>query len=246
MRRYGLAAMLLAAVGLMASGVWAEVPDCNRCTVGSGIINACPYDHVYGTTDAERYQDIVVTLYTENDDPVEEFPASRFQFTVTPHSSYPSLGGGVSGDCPNCETKYTVQTQYTETNALGEMLVRVSVGSDCSPSMCCPVEIAVNLVDACEIPVKISILQNSHDLVANGDVRGPDFGAFATAFNLWTGSATRTPASDFVWVSSPPQGAWGEVSGPDFGAFATHFTDCCGHLKEGNPANCDAWTDPCP
>ena len=248
MRHYGLAVTLLAAVALMASSGWAKVPDPAHCTVGDEIlINACPYNHVYGTTDAERYQDVVVTLYTTSDEPVDNFLATDFQFTFTPHSSYDYLGGGTTGDCANCEDNYTAICQYTETNALGEMVVRISVGDECSPSMCCPVEVAVNLVGAGEIPTKISVLQNTHDLVANGDVRGPDFGAFATAYNLWTGSATATECADFVWVTSPtPQAQWGEVSGPDFGAFATHYTDCCGHIKESNPANCDPWTDPCP
>ena len=118
------------------------------------------------------------------------------------------------------------------------------MGDGCSPSMCCPVEIAVNLVGFGEITTKMSILQNSHDLVPNGDVRGSDFGAFSTAYNGWTGLAVLYPCADFVY--STGQSNWGEVYGPDFGAFSTHYTDCCGHLKETNPANCDPWTDPCP
>ena len=244
MRHYGLAVTLFAAVALMASSGWALVPDPAHCTVGSGIINACPYDHVYGTTDAERYADVAVTLYTTLDEPVDGFLAADFQFTVTPHSQYTYLGGGATGDCPDCEDKYTVTCQYAVTDAAGVMLVRVSVGHDCAPSMCCPVEIAVNLAGFGEIPTKISILQNSHDMIADGDVRGSDFGAFSTAYNLWSSSATPTECADFVY--SVAQTIWGEVYGPDFGAFSTHYKDCCGHIKESGPANCDPFTDPCP
>jgi hypothetical protein len=244
MRRFGLAVTLLVAAGLVASSAWAKVPDCTHSTVGSGIINACPYNHPYGASDAERYQDITVTLLTDVDEPVDGFPAANFQFTFTPHSSYPTLGGGPSGDCPDCENHYTATCQYTETDANGEMVVRIEVGPECSPSMCCPVEVAVNLVGACEIVQKISILQNSHDLVANGDVRAPDFGAFTTAYNGYIYGATLQPCADFVFSSGATY--WGEMSGSDFSAFTTHYKDCCGRLKEPNPALCGAWTDPCP
>jgi hypothetical protein len=246
MRRYGLAVALL--VALMATGAWADVPDPAHCTVDSALINACPYDHPYGVTDAERYQDVQICLYTTSDDPVVGFPAADISFTVLPHSGYPNLGGGASGDCPGCENHYTVTTSQTQTDASGCITYRVEVPTPyCSPSMTCPVEIYVTLAGVGQIPYPIQVLQNSHDLVPNGDVRGPDFGSFSTAFNAWTVNGIPTPAADYVWVLTPtPQTQWGEVSGPDFGAFSTHYTDCCGRLKETNPANCGAWTSPCP
>jgi hypothetical protein len=247
MRRYGLVVTLL--VAMMATGAWADVPDPAHCTVDSALINACPYDHPYGVTDAERYQDIEICLLTEGDDPVAGFPATDISFSVVDHSGYPNLGSGPTGDCDNCENHYTVTVVggATETDANGCITYRVEVGPFCAPSMTCPVEIWVMLAGIGTIPYPIEILQNSHDLVPNGDVRGPDFGAFSTAFNNWTVFGIPTPAADFVWVLTPvPQTQWGEVTGPDFGAFSTHYTDCCGHIKEPNPANCDTWTDPCP
>lgn len=248
MRRFSLGVTLL--VALMATGAWADVPDAAHCTVDSSMINACPYDHPYGVTDAERYQDIEICLYTAADVPVEGFPAADISFTVLPHSGYPNLGGGGGGDCPGCEGHYTVTVQggATQTDANGCITYRVEIPTPyCSPSMCCPVEIWVTLAGAGQIPYPIEMLQNSHDTVPNGDVRGPDFGYFSTAFGNWTVSGIPTPQADYVYVLVPtPQVQWGEVTGPDFGAFSTHYTDCCGHIKEGNPANCDAWTDPCP
>ena len=245
MLRYGLAVTLL--VALAAANAWAEVPDPAHCVVDSAIINACPYNHVPGTTDAEQYVDVVIVLYTTDDNPVENWPATSLQYTVIPHTAYPQLGGGTSGPCPNCEDHYTVTPQAAQTNALGEITLRVSVGPACSPSYCCPVLIQVNVVGQGPIPRYIQILQNTHDMVANGDVRGPDFSAFSSAYSAWAGPHTRGYCADFVWVTSPvPQTGWGEVTGPDFSAFSVHYTDCCGHMKENTPANCDPWTDACP
>jgi hypothetical protein len=247
MRRYGIAVMLI--VVFAATAVWADVPDPDQCEVANETgmqINADPYDHEYGLTAAERYQDVVVTLYTESSDPVEGYVAADFSFVVNPHPSWPSIGGGAGGTCPDCHLNYTVTCQDAETNALGEMTVRVEIGPECAPSFCCPVAIDVVLTTG-TIPDPIIMLMNSFDLVANGDVRGPDFASFSTYYNGWTGSAILSECADFVWVLSPtPQGSWGEVTGSDFAAFSTAYKDCCGFPKEDDPGNCLPFTNVCP
>ncbi|MCK4548018.1 MAG: hypothetical protein KAW17_11325 [Candidatus Eisenbacteria sp.] len=244
MRRYGLAVVLL--IAFAASSAWANVPSPAHCVVDSALINADPYDHPYGTTAAERYQDVTVVLYNGDDAPVGGYLCSDMTFTVIPHPDYPNLGGGPGGNCSGCEGHYTVVCQSTETNALGEMVLRITVGPECAPSMTCPVHVTVGLVEG-DIPYPIEVLMNSFDLVPNGDVRGSDFGRFSTAYNDWVLYGIPSPDADFVWVVTPvPQGVWGEISGSDFGAFSTAYMDCCGHPKEPDPANCDPWTDPCP
>jgi hypothetical protein len=236
-----MAVTLIAAVAFMAANGWAAVPDPTKCTVGSGMINACPYDHPYGLTDAERYQDIQVTCLDENYDPVAGYTADNFSFDVQPHSGYPTLGCQAPS-VYDCEDHYTVTCQYAATNLDGEMLVRVEVGPTCSPSMTCPVEIYVTLSTGM-IPTPIEILQNSHDLVPNGDVRSSDLGSFSEAYNNWRLYAIATPAADFVWESPDP---WGKVGSSDFGAFSVHYKDCCGVENAPGPEVCDPWTDPCP
>jgi hypothetical protein len=251
MRRYGFAVTLLAAIGLMASSAWALVPDPDHCEVDSAMINACPYDHPPGS-DAERYQDVIVTLLTDQDEPVTEYDVmAQMSFEIDWHPDYPGLGGGPQGDCDNCEDLYTAVALAAQPNGFGQVPVRISVttigGGDCNPSMTCPVVVKVTLDPEGPIPYWIEILQNSHDIIANGDVRGPDFTAFATAYGQWVGQGIPHEEADFIWATSPvPQTIWGEVTGPDFTSFATHYTDCCGHPKEPNPANCDEFTDPCP
>jgi hypothetical protein len=248
MRRFNLAVALFAAVLVTASGALANIPDPVHCEVGDVLlINTDPYDHEYGLTAAERYQDVVVTLYTESMVPVVDFPAGMFTFSVVAHPDYPHLGAGSSGGCPSCLDHYSVTCQDAMTNALGEMVVRVSVGHDCAPSFTCPVHITVTLDGFGDIPTPIEVLQNSFDLIPNGDVRGPDFASFSTAYNNWTSGSTLAEDADFVWVLTPvPQSSWGEVSGPDFSAFATAYKDCCGFPKEDDPANCETFTNPCP
>jgi hypothetical protein len=226
------------------------VPDPAHCEVDSAIINACPYVHDPGG-DSERYQDVIVVLKTDQGQPVTTYDVDNdMSFNVSWHPAYDDLGGGTTGDCPNCEQLYTVEAQASQPNAFGEVPVRVTVastgGEECAPSMTCPIHVEVVLVQG-TIPYPIEILQNSHDIIANGDVRGPDFTAFATAFGEWTTQGIPHEEADFIWVTAPiPQNVWGEVTGPDFTSFATHYTDCCGHLKEPDPGNCDPFTDPCP
>jgi hypothetical protein len=97
--------------------------------------------------------------------------------------------------------------------------------------MCCPVYVRVTLTSG-TIDDPGEVLQNSFDLVPNGQVLGPDFSYFATAYVGWTQNGIPDPTADFVW--SEGQTVWGEVTGPDFSAFASHY----GH-------QCTPWNDPC-
>ncbi|MCK4546303.1 MAG: hypothetical protein KAW17_02580, partial [Candidatus Eisenbacteria sp.] len=183
MRRLLLTITLVAFASLFIAGTSiARVPDPSKCTVSDDMINTCPYVHDAATAaGSERYVDLTVTVLNENYDPVEGVPAGDFSFDVQPHSAYPGLGGGPTGDCADCEGHYLVYTIDAATNIDGEMTIRVDLGIDCAPSMCCPVEVWVILPQG-TIADPGEVVQNSFDMVANGDVRGPDFGAFSTAY----------------------------------------------------------------
>jgi hypothetical protein len=240
MRRLVLTVSLVACVTfLLAGATFARTPDVTKCTVTDGRINTCPYVHPVGG-DSERYVDLVVTVLNENSDPIEGYPAANFSFGVAPHSAYPNLGGGVGGDCPGCASHYTVSCIDAATNIDGEMNIRVNLGNGCAPSMCCPVQVTVTLPQGA-IADKGAVLENTYDLVANGDNRGPDFAAFATAYVPGVGG-TLEQCIDYITTGE----TWGTITGSDFASFGTHYMDCCGRLKEPTPALCSAFTDPCP
>ncbi len=244
MRHLLLAITLVACTTLLMGGTsFARTPDPSKCTVTDGMINACPYIHDPAASGgSERYVDLLVTVLNENYDPVSPpVPAANFSFTVLPHSAYPHLGGGVTGDCPGCETHYSVYCLDAATNIDGEMNIRVDLGTDCAPSECCPVEVWVVLPQGTIIDPG-EVVQNSYDLVPDGDVRGPDFGSFASQYVPGTGGSVEE-CIDYVSLAGE---SWGYITGSDFAAFSFHYTDCCGHIKETNPANCDPFTDPCP
>jgi hypothetical protein len=184
--------------------------------------------------------DLLVVVLNENFDPVEGVPAGDFTFAVQPHSGYPALGGGPSGDCAGCENEYTVYCLDAATDINGEMNIRVDTGTGCAPSMCCPVEVIVTLPQGA-ITDPGEVLQNTVDLVANGDVRGPDFSSFGGSYVAGTGGSMEY-CIDYVDSGAP----WGNITGSDFSMFASHYKDCCGSENEPDPANCDPFTDPCP
>jgi len=240
MRQLFLAVTLCACATLVLAGSsFARTPDPSQCTVTDDRINVCPYDHPAGG-DAERYVDLTVTVVNDNDDPIEGYPAANFSFNVMPHSAYPFLGGGASGDCAGCENHYAVSCIDAATNIDGEMTIRVDLGSGCSPSMCCPVEVWVTLPQGTIIDPG-EVLQNTWDLVANGDVRAPDFSAFATCYVSGVGGSLEE-CCDFITTGE----TWGTITPSDFSSFAVHYQDCCGSIKEPDPGNCDPFTDPCP
>lgn len=241
MRHSVLAVTLVACASLLLAGTsYARIPNLNNSTVSDSLINTCPYAHAPGTGGAaERYVDLVVTLLNDSFLPVEGYPAGNFlSFTVSPHPSYPNLGGGPSGDCAGCEGHYMVSCLDGATNIDGEMNIRVDLGTGCSPSMCCPVTIAVEIVQGTIVDLG-EVYQNTFDTIANGDVRGPDFGYFGSAY------VSYDPCADYVLSAGE---TWGNnVSGSDFAAFSTHYKDCCGMIKSDDPENdCDPWTNPCP
>ena len=243
MRHLLLTITLVACAALvMAPTSFARTPDPSKCTVSDDMINTCPYAHdalTQGST--ERYVDLIVTVVNENYDPVSPpIPAADFSFAVNPHSAYPNLGGGASGDCAGCEGEYSVYCIDAATNIDGEMTIRVDLGTDCAPSMCCPVEVWVTLPQGTIIDPG-EVVMNTMDMVADGDVRGPDFGAFSTAYTAGTGGSLEECADFILTVPT-----WGTIDGSDFAAFSTHYKDCCGSMKESNPVNCDPFTDPCP
>jgi len=242
MRHLLLAITVVMCTTLVLAGTsFARTPDPSKCTVTDARMTTCPYAHAPGATDAERYVDLVVTVVNENYDPVSPpVPAANFGFNVLPHSAYPGLGGGVSGDCPGCEGHYSVYCLDAATNIDGEMNIRVDLGVDCAPSFCCPVEVWVILPQGTIVDPG-EVLDNTYDLVANGDVRGPDFASFAGCYIAGVGGSLEE-CCDFIYVAEP----WGTITGSDFAAFATHYTDCCGSIKEPDPANCLPFTDPCP
>ena len=242
MRRLLLTVTLVACASLFLAGTsFARVPDPSKCTVSDDMINTCPYVHdALTAAGSERYVDLVVTVLNENFDPVEGVPAGDFTFDVQPHSGYPGLGGGPSGDCAGCEGHYSVYCLDAATDINGEMNIRVDTGTDCAPSMCCPVEVEVTLPQGAITDLG-EVVQNTVDMVANGDVRGPDFSAFATAYVAGVGGSLEECA-DYIDSGGP----WGEITGSDFSMFATHYQDCCGFIKDPDPGNCDPFTDPCP
>jgi len=252
-RKLSLCIITLVCIGLTITSVtgfiapkgiiYRSSPDLLKCTVSGepgkphdGFINTCPVVHIPGDDAAsERFCDVVVTLYDGFNNPIEGYPASNFFFDVDPHPSYPDYGEGVNESSPyhccNCTQRYMVYCLDAETNMYGEMRVRVDLGIGCAPSMVCPVYVWVDVAEG-RITDPGEILQNSFDIVANGIVLGPDFGAFATAYVGWTAHGELHPEADFVY--SDGQSAWGEVYGPDFGAFAGHY----GH-------ECSPWEDYC-
>lgn len=245
MRRYGLAVTLFAALGFVATGAWADVPDPAHCVVDSILISACPYNHPPGTSDLAAHSDTAtIVLYTSDDNPVEGYPCSQLGFTVVQHPNYPGTQDGAP--CPDCEDWYTITCLTDSSDAFGVILIDIAIGPTCAPSVCCPVFVWVDIQGVkAQIPYPIQVLQNTYDLVANGHVAGPDFGSFSTAYGLWTQTSVRSPCADFVY--SEVQTDWGEVMGPDFGSFSTHYKDCCGMIKTDNPEiDCDPWQDPCP
>jgi len=227
MRRFGFAATLM--VILVAASAWADVPDCENSyvTPESTFINASPQD--IGGTDAERYQDVVVTvLKAVSGDPYDEYDAANFTFNVMPHADYPNLGGGVGGNCPDCEQWYTVQCMAGSTDVDGEMPVRISVGPLCAPSMCCPVQVEIEFPE-CTMSMMIGVLQNSHDMVTAGISGGivdlSDIAAFAAAITNYSVNGLVQPCAD--WVFSPGAAQWGELTLSDIAAFSTHINESC-------------------
>jgi len=231
MSRFALMITLVACSSLILAGAsYARVPDPTVCTVTDGMINTCPVigDH----SAAERAIELVVTLYNENLDPVEAFPAGNFTFDVQPHSAYPSLGGGPTGDCPDCEDHYTVSCIDAATDANGEMRILVDLGDGCAPSMCCPVEVWV-IIPQGTIADPGEVYQNTVDPVADGYVGLGDIAYFSAALTNWTVNAILQPCADYVIAAG--QTNWGEIGLEDIAMFSAHITH-----------ECTPFTDPCP
>lgn len=229
MRRLSLAATIMALGLFVAASTWADVPDCDISYVDpeSTFINASP-DYTVTGTDAERYQDIDLYILIAGGAPYEGYLATNISFTVAPHSAYPSLGGGVDGNCPNCDQHYTVSCIETATDANGRITVRVDLGNGCAPSMCCPVEVTVSLAE-CPDMLTFGVLQNSHDVVTAGISGGvvdlSDISSFTTSIAQYNVYAVLQPCAD--WVFSAGAVSWGEITLADISAFTGHINESC-------------------
>lgn len=236
MSRFVLAVTVVAFATLVLAGTsLARVPDPTKCEVSDCMINTCPIVHAQPDA-SERDCVLTVTLYNENFDPVEGFPAGNFSFDVQPHSAYPGLGGGPSGDCAGCEGHYTVTCIDPATNAAGDMTVLVDLGTGCAPSMCCPVEVWV-IIPQGTISDPGGVDQNSVDMAtastSGGIVDLSDIAAFSAAIAGWNVNTILQQCGDFVIAAG--QTNWGEIGLEDIAMFSAHINN-----------SCTPFVDPCP
>jgi len=232
-----LTGVIACMVPTLPAGALAFIPDPALCTVSDCMINTCPVVHPpTAASGSERYCDLTVTLYDQYGNPIAGYPATDFAFTVLPHSAYPYLGGGPSGDWPGCENHYSVTCLAGATGPGGAMPIRVDLGEGCAPSMCCPVEVWVSLpvgtiVDPGEV------LQNTVDMVtaapSGGYVNLSDIAAFSVALTIWFQYGIPQECADFVW--STDQTVWGELTLSDMAMFAQHITHYCEPFTDPRP-----------